>query len=248
MQITNSQSWKYPREPRINYLKRALETDTLPAMNILDVGGNAGNLLRDGIETNEIAPKNYTCMDVDQKVILEAAKEFPDATWIYRPVTTPVYSRNLDQKDADVELKSEAYDFILAYSVYTHDTVEAMHKDIEKMLSYLKPGGHFLFTYINPKVAKLGFLQKRIDEFGYGADPEEFDNIDSYTYFVNNDIVKKDIDLSKIKYIQYLILVVDNDWILEYVRNNFGYSAKTVWGGFADGTFYQDGILITKDK
>ena len=75
-------SFKCERTERLKLFKQAINIDDWTGLKILDYGGNAGNLLKDGIETGEIKESDYTCLDVDEKVLVEEHKKYPDAKFI----------------------------------------------------------------------------------------------------------------------------------------------------------------------
>lgn len=248
MKITNRKTWRVPRTARLPFVKHALGVDTLPGgLKILDWGSNFGNLLVDGIESGEIDPIDYTGVDVDQIVLFQAAEEVPEATWIYRPITTPAYSRYLLQDEEDIELQPNFYDLIVVYSVFTHDVKSAMDDDLRKLYDALKPGGKLLMTYLQPEAVKRIFIPKRISEYGSSANPEEFDNISEYTYLINNDIVTDNPDIDDINDIQYFLSTYNVEWINGYVKNNFDFvDVKQINTLLIDKNWYHDALLLTK--
>lgn len=111
---------------------------------VLDFGGNKGNLLLDPACT--IRHQDYYCLDVISEAIEEGRRMFPDAHFIhydrYNCSFNPDGVRDLPVPDLGVE-----FDFILAYSVFTHTTFEEM-KDL---IAQLRQRGRTLaFTFIDP--------------------------------------------------------------------------------------------------
>ncbi len=114
---------------------------------VLDFGGNDGNLLLDPACT--IAEEDYTCIDVLAGALETGRAQFPRATWIR-------YDRyNCSFNPEGVERlpipPTERFDFILAYSVFTHTTREDMHDLVAQLRARLAPGGALAFTFIDPQ-------------------------------------------------------------------------------------------------
>ena len=49
--------------------------------NVLDFGGNVGNILRDPNST--IDPERYWCVDVDKESVEQGRAAFPSSHWIF---------------------------------------------------------------------------------------------------------------------------------------------------------------------
>jgi SAM-dependent methyltransferase len=114
---------------------------------VLDFGGNKGNLLRDPACT--ICHDDYYCLDVIGEAIEEGRKVFPDAHWVhydrYNCSFNPDGAIDLPVPDLGVE-----FDFILAYSVFTHTTLAEMKELVGQLRRYLARDGKLAFTFIDP--------------------------------------------------------------------------------------------------
>jgi 2-polyprenyl-3-methyl-5-hydroxy-6-metoxy-1,4-benzoquinol methylase len=114
---------------------------------VLDFGGNKGNLLLD--PACAIRHQDYYCLDVISEAIEEGRKAFPDAHWThynrYNCSFNPDGIVDLPVPDLGVE-----FDFILAYSVFTHTTREEMNDLVEQLRAPLAPDGLLAFTFIDP--------------------------------------------------------------------------------------------------
>ena len=114
---------------------------------VLDFGGNKGNLLLDPNCT--IRHQDYYCLDVIGAAIEEGRKKFPDAHFIhydrYNCSFNPEGVRDLPVPDLGVE-----FDFIVAYSVFTHTTFAEMKDLVRQLQQRLAPGGVLAFTFIDP--------------------------------------------------------------------------------------------------
>jgi SAM-dependent methyltransferase len=115
--------------------------------NVLDFGGNCGNILQ-GSECT-IAHDRYWSVDVSPDGIAEGKRAFPRANWIW----WDRYNVNFHPagvRGAPLPAFAEKFDFIVSYSVFTHlDAVEA-EEFTGQLLALLAPGGAFAFTFIDP--------------------------------------------------------------------------------------------------
>jgi len=115
---------------------------------VLDFGGNKGNLLLDPACT--ICHENYYCLDIIRDAIDEGRKTFPKANWFhydrFNCSFNPEGVVDLPVPDLGVE-----FDFILAYSVFTHTSWEETKDLVEQLRARLAPGGALAFTFIDPR-------------------------------------------------------------------------------------------------
>ena len=216
-------SFSVPRASRLKYLKEATRTPNVSGLKILDWGGNNGNVLRDGLASNEILPEDYTCIDVDGKVIEQSAELFPRATWITRPVTHPVYRFHNCDDDLDFTPHLNKYDIVFAHSVYTHDVWEKAVKDLEIMYSLTKPGGKVCFTYIDNEAAQI-FRIRREKHYGSSIKPSDIAEIADFSYFINHDTLTQNYD--RTKSCDFFIAIYNTKWLEEQIKarwNNYSF-------------------------
>jgi len=113
--------------------------------HVLDFGGNTGNLLQD----SPIEPARYWCIDVISDAIKKGRREIPQAHWIW-------YDRyNISfhpegSKTVEIPVIEQRFDYILAYSVFTHTDVKEMQHLVQALTGMLKPEGVLAFTFIDP--------------------------------------------------------------------------------------------------
>jgi len=116
---------------------------------VLDFGGNVGNLLRDPNCT--IKPRNYWCIDVSRDAIQTGKRDFPDAHWFfldrYNFAFNPTGIAGMRLPELDVR-----FDFILAYSVFTHIASEEMIETIDELRRLLEKGGLLAVSFFDPNV------------------------------------------------------------------------------------------------
>src|SRR5262249_53297366 len=114
---------------------------------VLDFGGNQGSLLVDS--NGRIRPRDYYCLDVIEDAIEEGRGQFPDGHWVhydrYNCSFNPEGARDLPIPEMGV-----AFDFIVAFSVFTHTTRDEMHDLVAQLRARLAPGGTLAFTFIDP--------------------------------------------------------------------------------------------------
>jgi len=114
---------------------------------VLDFGGNSGNILKTPVPV--IEEEKYSCIDVSPDGIAEGKRTFPKANWIL----SDRYNINFNStgsKSANIPPTPHEFDYILAYSVFTHIDVAEMDEITSELMTRLKPGGVFAFTFIDP--------------------------------------------------------------------------------------------------
>jgi hypothetical protein len=135
---------QFVKATQFAYFDKQLGHPNWRGKRVLDFGGNKGNLLLDPACT--IRHQDYYCLDVIGEAIEEGHQTFPDANFIhydrYNCSFNPEGVRELPVPDLGVE-----FDFILAYSVFTHTTFEEM----KELVAQLRQHGRTLaFTFIDP--------------------------------------------------------------------------------------------------
>lgn len=129
------------------YFDEQLDYPAWPGKLVLDFGGNKGNLLLDPSCT--IRQQDYYCVDVVGEAIEEGRRTFPEAHWVHYDR----YNRSFNPDgvvDLPVPDPGVRFDFILAYSVFTHTTLEEMKDLVAQLEALLAPGGTLAFTFIDP--------------------------------------------------------------------------------------------------
>ncbi len=112
---------------------------------VLDFGGNVGNFLKE----SGIDPEKYWCIDVLPEAIAQARREMPEAHWIwYDRYNISFHPQG--SKTAPLPDLGRRFDYILAYSVFTHTDVDEMRHIVKSLALLLKPEGLLAFTFIDP--------------------------------------------------------------------------------------------------
>ena len=129
------------------YFDQQLDHPDWRDKSVFDFGGNKGNFLRD--PACPVKRQDYYCLDVLREAIDEGRAEFPDAHWVhydrYNRSFNPEGKLDLPVPDLNVR-----FDFILAYSVFTHTSLEETKDLVNQLENFLAPGGTLAFTFIDP--------------------------------------------------------------------------------------------------
>ena len=114
---------------------------------VLDFGGNIGNILRD--PTSTIDHERYWCLDVVKDSIELGRISFPTAHWIFYDrycfFFNPHGVPNLPLPDMP-----QRFDYIVAYSVFANITPGDMLQLVKQLEKLLAGNGTLAFTFIDP--------------------------------------------------------------------------------------------------
>ena len=99
------------------------------------------------------------------EAIEKGRREFPEANWIaYDRYNISFHPRG--SRSAEIPTLGRRFDYILAYSVFTHVDVAEMDHLTAALLSLLNPGGAFAFTFIDPRAGNFAHRIKRTNSDG----------------------------------------------------------------------------------
>jgi len=132
---------------QFHYFDRQLNCPDWRGKRILDFGGNCGNFLTQAKAA--VAPEDYWCVDLSRDALDEGQRRHPTANWIfydrfnlqYNPTGKPLLP---------VPAHLPTFDFIVAYSVFTHTTEHEMIDLVAQLRAHLAPAGRLIFTFIDP--------------------------------------------------------------------------------------------------
>ena len=115
---------------------------------ILDFGGNIGTFLESA--GDNVDHEDYWCIDLNPAVIDQGRRLFPRAHFLhfnrYSPQYNPHGIRHAPVPDCGVK-----FDFVLAFSVFTHVDQTEMLELVESLRTMLAPGGVLAFTFLDPQ-------------------------------------------------------------------------------------------------
>lgn len=135
------------RSGQFAYFSRQLGLPDWSGKDVLDFGGNIGNILKDPEST--IDPRRYWCMDVIREAIERGRVLYPEAHWLF-------YDRyNFAFNPAGVpELRipdpGRRFDLIVAYSVFPSTPRDEMLDLVSQLRALLEEEGILAFTFIDP--------------------------------------------------------------------------------------------------
>lgn len=115
--------------------------------NVLDFGGNVGNILRDPNST--IDEERYWCIDVGRPSIAAGRKKYPQAHWVFYDRYCFFFNAR-GVPGLPVPDLGQRFDYIVAYSVFTNMPVSEMRQLVGQLEALLKKGGALAFTFIDP--------------------------------------------------------------------------------------------------
>ena len=129
------------------YFDEQLDYPEWSGKTVLDFGGNTGGLLLSSDGT--IQPELYFCVDVLREALERGRERVPKAHWIhfdrYNCSFNPAGIKDLRLPDIGID-----FDFILAFSVFTHTTRAEMKDLVQQLRARLAPNGTLAFTFIDP--------------------------------------------------------------------------------------------------
>jgi SAM-dependent methyltransferase len=142
MTFLSTRTWQY------TYFAEQLGEKDWRGKDVLDFGGNVGNMLRDPNSTVDAG--RYWCVDIDEEALRMGRRRYPEAHWLhydrycffFNPRGAPFL------KLPPIE---QRFDYILAYSVFTNTPTADMLDLVEQLRALLKDGGALAFTFIDPR-------------------------------------------------------------------------------------------------
>ena len=132
---------------QFTYFSQQLAERDWSGKNVLDFGGNVGNMLRDPNCT--IDEERYWCIDVVSESIERGKEMFPRSHWIFYDRFAFFFNPHgaKDLKLPDIET---LFDYIVAYSVFTNTSRTDMLDLVSQLEDKLADGGALAFTFIDP--------------------------------------------------------------------------------------------------
>jgi len=140
------------------YFSMQLGENMWRGKNVLDFGGNIGNILRDPNST--IDQEHYWCLDVDEDSIAQGKAAFPQAHWHFFNRFSFFFNA---QGIPGLPLPDlgKTFDYIVAFSVFTNTNETDMLQLVDELKGVLTERGALAFTFIDPYCFSWGAERRR---------------------------------------------------------------------------------------
>jgi SAM-dependent methyltransferase len=135
------------RKTQFDYFNHVLDAPVWISRKVLDFGGNIGGFLVSA--GNRVNHSDYWCLDLNQAVIEQGRRTFPQAHFYHYNRYSSQYNPNGIRNLPVPDLGSK-FDMILAFSVFTHTHRNEMIELVEQLRSMLGPTGVLAFTFTDP--------------------------------------------------------------------------------------------------
>ena len=132
---------------QFTYFATQIGQENWRGKNVLDFGGNVGNILRDRRST--IDHERYWCVDVDREAIDKGEALYPKAHWVFYDRLCFFFNPN-GVRDLPLPDFRRKFDFIVAYSVFTNTPHREMIDLVAQLQKQLSRTGALAFTFIEP--------------------------------------------------------------------------------------------------
>src|SRR2546421_3718139 len=131
-------AWISNRRGQFSYFDRQLGHPDWTEANVLDFGGNVGNILSDPDCT--IDPRRYWCLDLHKEAIVEGQRRYPSAHFEFYDRYNFEFNPDGDRRLPVPDLGAR-FDVILAYSVFSHTSRGEMRELVGQLRGMLTGGG-----------------------------------------------------------------------------------------------------------
>lgn len=138
--VTNAQYLQPHNKPLFDYFAEAIPSFDWNRRTVLDFGCNVGNLYLHA--AGRI--KNYIGLDIQHKSLEVARSRYPEARWIHHNRFHPSYNVH-GVADLALQLDTKV-DLIVAYSVFSHCSLQELRASLAQFHQWLNPGGFVLFS------------------------------------------------------------------------------------------------------
>jgi len=114
---------------------------------ILDFGGNVGGFLLGAPPA--IRHEDYWCVDLHKPALERGRTALPQAHFVFYDRYHSLYN-STGIVDLPVPNLGQMFDYILAFSVFTHTSIREMREILHQLGGMLKRGGALAFTFGDP--------------------------------------------------------------------------------------------------
>jgi hypothetical protein len=135
------------RVSQFSYFDQILGNPNWRGRRILDFGGNQAGFLVGAAE--HVDHESYWCLDIVRAALAEGHAKFPRAHFVhydrYHSEYNPSGVPDLPVPDLGLE-----FDYILAFSVFTHIDQKELIQHVARLRRMLAPSGTLAFTFTDP--------------------------------------------------------------------------------------------------
>lgn len=132
------------RNTQYYYFNAILGEPDWAGKKILDFGGNVGGFLIGA--PSAIKHDDYWCIDLCKPALERGRKTFPRAHFVFYDRHNSHYNPT-GAVHLPIPSLGQTFDFILAFSVFTHTSVREMQEIVRQLMGRLKSGGTLAFTF-----------------------------------------------------------------------------------------------------
>lgn len=210
----------FPRVERFRFFDVILRKPEWENKKVLDVGGNCGNFILDCVQ-NSVGPKpeDYYSLDVSKDALSYGETLCPEANWHHHNAFNHVYNPAGEHKSV-FPYEDNTFDYVIAYSVYSHTTFEQLLFDVSEMKRVCKDDGIVAFTFVDLQGIPW-FLEKRL--LDYPNRPcvtlKEIElSLLDYKYLVDSDLLVD--ELYSDKQVEHLVSIFHPGWLSQKLQEN----------------------------
>ena len=132
---------------QFRYFDAQLRHPEWKGKSVLDFGGNVGNMLRAADCT--IDEERYWCIDVSRDAIARGRRDRPKALWMFYDRYNDCFNPD-GRRGLPLPPIARRFDYILAYSVFTHIVPSEMRALLADLMTLLNDDGVLAFSFIDP--------------------------------------------------------------------------------------------------
>ncbi|HEY2964054.1 MAG TPA: class I SAM-dependent methyltransferase [Pyrinomonadaceae bacterium] len=130
------------------YFDELLGRPVWKGRKILDFGGNIGTFLESA--GDNVDHEDYWCIDLNPPVIAQGRRLYPRAHFIHFNRYSPQYNPH-GVRHAPIPECGVKFDFVLAFSVFTHVDEKEMLELVGSLRRMLAADGVLAFTFLDPQ-------------------------------------------------------------------------------------------------